>query len=325
MGKAPRVSIGMPVRNGQRYIAPAIDSLLSQTYRGFELIICDNASNDQTEAICREYVARDPRVRYFRNSRNLGPAGNHNRCFALSRGQYFRWHAHDDLCAPTYLERCVELLDADKSVVIAYPSTLIVDEVGNPLEEYGFRPLTDSVHASQRFAELVLVNHRLHRAVEIFGLMRSSALLQTPLEGAYARGDSVLLARMALLGRFVELPDRLFLSRCHPSQSMQTMPTHHGLGRLRRLLGTGPLPPPEWWDVTRKGKANFPEWNLFKEYWLSIGRAPLSVAERANCYAVMFKWLGFNVPKLSRDLIFAVENISMRVIDRVSERQPVTL
>jgi hypothetical protein len=94
---------------------------------------------------------------------------------------------------------------------------------------------------------------------------------------------------------------------------------------LRRILGTGPLPPPEWWDASRKGKANFPEWNLLKEYWLSIGRAPLGLSERTKCYAVMLKWLGLNVPKLARDVIFAAENISLRVIDRCAQREAATL
>src|SRR5262245_23893970 len=210
MASSPRVSIGMPVRNGERFIRQAIDSLLAQTFGDFELIICDNASTDQTQQICEEYASRDPRVRYFRNEANLGPAANYNRCFELSRGEYFRWHAHDDQAAPEYLARCVELLDRDPSVVVAYPKTLVIDESGKPIEEYDFNPGTDSARTSTRFRRLVLINHRSHRAVEIFGLMRSSALRRTPLHGCYARADSVLLVRMALLGRFVELADRLF-------------------------------------------------------------------------------------------------------------------
>jgi glycosyltransferase involved in cell wall biosynthesis len=320
MSTHPTVSIGIPVRNGQRYISQAIDSLLGQTFSDFEIVICDNASTDQTEQICRDYMSRDSRVRYYRNSRNLGPAGNHNKCFDYSQGKYFRWHAHDDMCAPTYLEKSVACLDENPDVVLAYPKTLIVDELGEPMEEYNFTPATSSHHAAERFASLVMVNHRQHRACEIFGLMRSSALRQTPLEGAYARGDSVLLVRMALLGRFVEMPDRLFLSRCHSTQSMQTMPSGHKSGKrhLTRILGTGPLPPPEWWDASRKGKANFPEWNLFKEYWISIGQAPLSNADRMRCRSVMFRWLGYNAPKLARDLIYATENLSNRFMDRVS-------
>lgn len=316
MSKAPRVSIGMPVRNGSRFIREAIDSLLAQTFESFELIICDNASTDDTESICRDYAAKDSRVRYFRNEQNIGPAGNYNKCFNLSRGEYFRWHAHDDLAAPTYLTRCVKALDADSSIVVAYPSTIIVDDTGQQICEYDFRPRTDAASVSARFEELVMINHKEHRAVEIFGLMRSSALLQTPLQGAYARGDSVLLVRMALLGRFVELPEKLFLSRHHATQSMQTLPKDRR-SRFTRMLGTGPLPPPEWWDSSRKGRANFPEWNLMKEYWRSIGRAPLFPTDRLKCRLAMLKWTIFNSHKLARDVIFATELVLGGWIDRI--------
>ena len=107
-GQSPRVSIGMPVRNGQKYIREAIDSIRAQTFSDWELVICDNASTDNTESIVREYAQRDARIRYHKNERDIGPAGNHNVCFKLARGEYFRWHAHDDLIGADYLARCVE-------------------------------------------------------------------------------------------------------------------------------------------------------------------------------------------------------------------------
>src|SRR5207245_725070 len=116
----------MPVRNGEKYVRQAIESILAQTFSDWELVICDNASTDATEAICREYAARDPRVRYSRNAENLGPAGNHARCFELSRGRYFRWHAHDDLLHPQYLEKCVEVLDWDASVVNCHSLSRVI-------------------------------------------------------------------------------------------------------------------------------------------------------------------------------------------------------
>jgi glycosyltransferase involved in cell wall biosynthesis len=310
----PRVSIGLPVRNGQRFLSAALESLLAQTFSDFEVIVCDNASTDNTEQVARAFAARDPRVRYHRHAANLGPAGNFNSTFQMSRGEYFRWHAHDDLCAPDYLRQCVDALDRDPTAVLAYPKTLIIDEKGQPLEDYDFKLATDSPDAPRRFAQLVLVNHRRHRAVEIFGLMRSSALRLTPLQGSYARADSVLLVRLALLGRFVEVPQRLFLSRCHAAQSMQTLPEHarNGRSRLARYLGTGPLPPPEWWDRSRQGKVNFPEWNLLKQYWESVGMSPLNGRQRWRSYLVMLKWVALNVPKLARDLIFAVETLVSR-------------
>ena len=319
--RPPRVSIGMPVRNGQKYIRQAIDSIRAQTFADWELIVCDNASTDATEQIVREYAASDPRVRYHRNERDIGPAGNHNIGFGLARGEFFRWHAHDDMIAPDYLERCVAALDADPSVVSAHTQTVIVDHEGAFIENYDFHPRTDAATPARRFAELVLVRHRKHRAVEIFGLMRSSALRRTPLEGSYARGDSVLLARMALLGRFVELPGRGFLSRSHPSQSMQQLPSRlkdaRGRALLSRFLGTGPLPPPEWWDASLRGRITFPEWRVFREYWRAASDTPTDFSTRLKCYGVLGAWLLLNVPKLARDVIVAVEQCVTPVFDRV--------
>lgn len=101
-GIPPHVSIGMPVYNGGRYVKAALEAVLAQTFRDFELIISDNASTDATEAICREYAARDPRIHYSRNGENLGAARNSNRTVELATGQYFKWAHHDDLCAPEF-------------------------------------------------------------------------------------------------------------------------------------------------------------------------------------------------------------------------------
>jgi glycosyltransferase involved in cell wall biosynthesis len=102
--KIPRVSIGLPVFNGEKYLAEALDSILSQTYRDFKLIISDNASTDRTEQICREYAAKDRRIRYYRNEKNIGAPKNFNRVFELSSGKYFRWDAFTHPSAkPNYL------------------------------------------------------------------------------------------------------------------------------------------------------------------------------------------------------------------------------
>lgn len=312
----PKVSIGLPVYNGEKYLSEAIDSFIAQTFTDWELVICDNASTDGTERICRDYAAKDSRIVYHRNERNIGPAGNYNLSFNLSRGQYFKWSAHDDMCAPDYLDKCVRALEADPSLVVVYPRTVVVDDHGRTLYYYNFKPRTDADSPARRYWELIAVDHRMHRAVEIFGLMRRSALLKTPLQGVYARGDSVLLVRMALLGRFLELPDYLFLSRHHASQSMQTLPSEakrRGF-RLSKYLGVGPLPPPEWWDSKLKGKVVWPEWRIMKEYFVSIGRAGLSPGEAMGCYAAFVGWLFKHSFKLGRDVAFAIEKILKRTM-----------
>ena len=126
----PRVSIGLTVFNSERSLDESIQSLLAQTFQDFELIVSDNASTDRTRQIALSYAAQDDRVKYMRNRMNIGVAGNFNQAFRLSSGEFFKWAAYDDLCAQDFLLRCIEVLDRDPDVVLAYPRTVGIDEHG---------------------------------------------------------------------------------------------------------------------------------------------------------------------------------------------------
>src|SRR5215510_12797807 len=113
----PRISIGLPVYNGEKFLREALDSLLTQTFEDFELILSDNASTDETPAICRVYAAADKRVRYVRNAANIGVYRNFNRVFQLASGKYFKWAAADDVCQRDLLAKCLRVLETDSDVV----------------------------------------------------------------------------------------------------------------------------------------------------------------------------------------------------------------
>src|ERR1700726_3052082 len=130
----PLVSIGIPVFNAQRYLREALDSLIAQDYENIELVISENASTDGTAAICREYAARDPRVRYERAEMNQGAVWNFNRVYSLARGTYFMWAAFDDLRAPSYVRRCVERLEAQPSAVLCCTDVRLIDEAGRRIQ-----------------------------------------------------------------------------------------------------------------------------------------------------------------------------------------------
>lgn len=281
----PRVSIGMAVFNGENYLADALDSLLAQTYSDFELIISDNASTDGTQEICQTYAARDHRIRYFRNKTNLGGAKNFNRIFELSSGEYFKWAAHDDLCAPGFLERCVEVLDQDSSVVLCYSRTREIDEHGKVLQNY-FEPNIGLLKPSKRFYQCVCVSHP---QVSVFGVIRKSTLKKTRLFGNYLESDRVLLGELTLLGRFYQIPEYLFFKRSHPQQLWRiwsTRQSRHG-----------------WIDPARPGKITFPHWRLLLEHFISITRASLNWYERARCYIYLIWWIRKAYRKLAKNLI----------------------
>lgn len=214
--RTPYVSIGVPVYNGEQYLAATLESLLAQTYGDFELIISDNASTDHTEDICRYYVERDRRIFYFRNPKNLGAPANFRRVFELASGRYFRWASCDDLFAAESLRRCVDTLDSDPTVVLAYPKTTLIDAEGRKIDTY-----EDGLHlvspiASERFIQ---VCERLKLINVLYGLARANVMRKTQLEHPFPGGDGVLVAELSLYGRFWEIPEFLFYRRLHPRAS----------------------------------------------------------------------------------------------------------
>src|SRR5262245_4895997 len=228
-----RLSIGLPVYNGERFLPSALDSLLTQTFSDFELIICDNASADRTPQICETYRQRDHRVRYVRNERNLGAIANFNRVFELSAAPLFKWAAHDDLYRERYLEACIRLLDEHSDTILAHSNTAFIDDEGNlfPFDrntgcyidpKTGVRQKADSPDigdspvALRRFWQ-VMAHARW--GTLMFGVIPRNILQQTRLLPNFAGGDRAMLAELALLGRFRSSPERLFLKRFHEDSS----------------------------------------------------------------------------------------------------------
>lgn len=285
--KPARVSMGMPVHNGEKYLRAALDSLLAQTFTGFELIISDNASTDGTESICRDYAARDPRIRYSRNHENIGAAPNMTRVFDLAVGEYFKWAAHDDLHAPTFLERCVEILDHDPSVVLSFSKIQHIDSNGanisledhtggDILDSQGralyLDPLNppqklDSPHAYQRFSDTL---EDPYVGLYVFGLMRSDVLRSTAGQEAYVGSDRVVNAEMALRGRIHTIPEHLFFWRNHHDQSSLLV------GSSRQRWHCGP---------NQKKVRRF---QYLPNYFRAMWRARLPLNERTLCHFVLF-------------------------------------
>ena len=299
----PRISIGMPVFNGEKYIREALDSLLAQTYADFELIISDNGSTDETRAICEEYAARDSRIRYYRSNTNNGAAWNYNRLVELAHGEFFRWAAHDDVVAPTHLERCVAIFEAQPDVVLCYPKTMLIDENGALLREYEDRLNLQSDKAYVRYNDFHKVSTRMMNVA--FGLIRMSALRETLLIGNYQSSDRNLIAELALRGTFYEVPEHLFFRREHAQMSV----------KANRPASERAV----WFDPSNRGRVQFPNWRLFCEYVASVNRVPLRRADKALCYARMGQWIVYpgNVARIGVEILTAMvwpvyESINMR-------------
>jgi len=269
--QGPRVSIGLPVYNGERYLSAALDSLLKQTFDDFELIICDNASTDKTETLCRSYAQRDRRIRYRRNAVNHGAAKNYRLAFEHSSGEYFRWAAYDDLVAPDLLARCVEVLDREPSVVLAYPKTRLLDQWGRVISDYEDGLHLQSSKASERFVQL-LRSLRLCNAV--YGLIRAPVLRRTALLGSYIGSDGPLLAELTLYGKFFEIPDSLFYRRQHPAAFSSQKTT-------TQLL--------RFYEPQSRRQTSLSAWRHLLAHLAAIRRAPLSIAEKTRIYRFLVR------------------------------------
>lgn len=274
LANQPKVSIGIPVYNGERYLAETLESIRAQTFTDMEIVISDNGSMDDTAEICRDFAAQDVRVKYVRYEENRGAAWNYNNVFALSSGQYFKWAAADDLLAPELVARCVEVLDTHPDVVLCYARTKAIDDNGQVLREYPAKPGGNDGSAHKRFYEFVCVPHP---CVSVFGVVRRDVLAATKLIGKYTGSDRPLLGELALRGRLYEVPDFLFFYRNHEEQSWGGKRRSHHAQQA-------------WYDPKRAGRITFPHWRLMGEHLHTIQRVSLSAQERAQCYACMAKW-----------------------------------
>lgn len=288
IGRVPKVSIGLPVYNGEKYLEAALKSLLSQTLTDFELIICDNASIDRTGEIAERYARADSRIRYFREPQNTGAIRNHNRTIELARGKYFKWAAHDDVYAPTFVERCAAILDTTPDAVLAFSRTRFIDENSRETEDYRHPLDLGLPNRVRRFLQYIGATHIL---VEDYGLMRRDVLMKTPLLGNYVWSDMVLLGELSLYGRFVEAPEILFYRRLHDERAMQAHTDPKSLTVLN--------------DPRKKSQRILPTWRLFGGHLSSLTRAPLSFSERAEILGGFARRANWHRRKLLSELLVA--------------------
>jgi glycosyltransferase involved in cell wall biosynthesis len=279
----PRVSVGMPVYNGEEFIHQAIDSILQQTFEDLELVISDNASTDKSEQICREYAAKDKRVRYIRNEKNIGASDNYNAVYLNSDSEYFKWVSCSDICEEHFLEKCIEVLDADPSVILSYPKTVLFEKTIEDGQVF-----VDNMHIMddnacvryQQFMDRVQLNNAMN------GVLRSKALKHSALIKPFFSSDTALMAELALYGKFYEVDGSYYYRRMDEKTA-----TH--LKSADEVL--------KHYDPDMKNLMLFQEWKLQYEYFTAIRRAPITAAEKKCVYRYFFKQLRWHRNELIGD------------------------
>lgn len=304
---SPKITIGLPVHNGDQFLHAAITSIRSQTLSDLELVIADNASTDASMSIALRHASEDPRIRVLSSETNRGAAWNFNRLVDEARGRYFKWAAHDDVVAPTSLERCVAVMEADPSIVLCYGKAIDIDDAGDVLGSIRSYPYAGSHDPVDRVSTLLRVDSS---CVEVFGLVRLDALVRTERIGAYTSSDRTLLFELALLGRFHELDEVLLSRRQHPGRSVRTT------ARDRNA----------WFDPERGRVFTFPRWRVMWELHRAVSRAPLGRAERLRVRAAVTRWAISRCDLLVREILawgrYRLNPLSRRLLAVVRSASP---
>jgi glycosyltransferase involved in cell wall biosynthesis len=284
----PLVSIGVPVFNAERFLPRALDSLVSQTLTDFELIISDNASTDRTPEICEEYLRRDPRIRYIRQPVNIGAPRNWNAVVHEACGVFFKWASGTDYCAAEMLEKCIEVMQADPGIALCYGKTQLVDEHEQPIELYEHDRSFNQSDPSERFAQVL---SRLWMNNMQSGVFRLDTLRRTRLDRLYPTGDLVLMAELALYGRF-HMIDEVLLFRRHTQNTFTAMLT--------------PLERQQVYEPEATAPVRFIAARRYLDYFFSISRAPIPLTERLRAYKAALRLVIWARGRLLRELLSAL-------------------
>lgn len=264
----PLVSIGVPVFNGEKGIARALDSLLGQDYLNLEIIISDNCSTDATAEICREYVRKDPRVKYSRSEKNMGILFNFNRVFELSKGKYFMWAAHDDKREPSFVSACVKKLEQSPNAALCQVYTASFIEGRQKLLRVATLDSFESVIGLvERYRETL---KRLP-AIAIYGLYRSSAMRKTHMFRKSMSTELAFIQEISIYGEFIQIPEVLFTYFGRQKWNTVDQDYQFSLGRRNK----------PWWYL--------PFIVLFYDHWKRIAAAPISFFSKLRLWGVLIQ------------------------------------
>ncbi len=302
---SPPLCIGLPVYNGAKYLRETLDSILSQTFHDFELIVSDNASTDETPDIVKDYARTDPRITYERYGSNVGAAANFNSLLTAASSKYFKWAAADDTLAPSLLAKSIEVLDSRPEVGLVYPRTALMG------------PDSKTLYATDKIVELpdvwdpnptarirqylnALLQDGLAANVMIFGVHRTEVVGKARPIGGYFGSDQVFVTELVAAAEVVQLPETMLFLRRHPESSS----TYH--------RGPAAQTQQDFYDPSVRGSIKL-QWNLRRRYLellKVIGGVNVGPLERLNLLRALLAAIGGRVVwriRFERDIRQGIE------------------
>jgi glycosyltransferase involved in cell wall biosynthesis len=234
----PLVSVCLPVRNGERHISKAVQSVLDQQYDRLELVISDNASDDGTEEICRQFARSDARIRYYRQPQNIGLVANFNAVLHLAKGTYVKWVGDDDWLKPGYVSRCVEVLHDDPALILVATQQAYVRPDGAVESASYDATRMRSTRPVERFEEYLRLLTRGHLLLDpLYGMMRLDLVVRLP-RPVMLYEDEMFAVRLALAGPFGHIGEVLSYRGFKPFQRPPATARRLGVPAWQAYLAT---------------------------------------------------------------------------------------
>jgi glycosyltransferase involved in cell wall biosynthesis len=215
----PKLTIGMPVFNGEKYLAEAIDSLLVQSFTDFELIISDNSSSDNTETICREYANKDYRISYIRQEKNIGPALNFAFLLNAAQGKYFMWAAQD------FVEKAIAVLDVENDCGLVF-SNFIIRNLETKIE---IKAYARSSATSSPLINYILTISQLCSSM-LYGVFRRELLKDVRLE-LFDFADIHLISEVSIKSKIIVIDEFLYIAGTKGNRDPYSL----SMGKIKRL------------------------------------------------------------------------------------------
>jgi glycosyltransferase involved in cell wall biosynthesis len=201
MSNNGRISIGMPIYNGEKFLERKLKSIISQTYSNFELIISDNGSSDETSNICLNYQKKDKRIKYFRHEKNQGITWNFNFVLEKSKEEFFIFSSVDDVISNNFLEKNLKVLQTNPKVSVSiskietYNSTDMLDKSSKNLTKtlkQKIRP-TNTISINGTYENKVREYLKKSTCQVIYGLFRKSSIKEIKFESFIGNDWAVFL------------------------------------------------------------------------------------------------------------------------------------
>lgn len=211
----------MPAYNGARYIKEALESLISQSFADWELLVSDDASKDETEGIVREIASRDIRIRYVRQEKNLGMDANFQYLLDQADAPYFMWAAQDDKWEKDFLKACVAILDEKKEVGVAFTGMINLDSYGRLIREYPHFPEFSGKAGPKTVIKHLMSPEIMGKGNLMYGLMRTGLArkISSYYESKIAWGADVIFAFGLVVHQGAWIDPRVLFSKRHGGYS----------------------------------------------------------------------------------------------------------